>query len=514
MKKIMALVVAIVMIVATFTVPAEAQANAKPPTVVIDGKITKFESDPRIEKGTTMVPFREIFQALGVKVTYDSKTKSISSSKGNTTVVVFIGQTGAMKNGKAMELTIAPYVDKGVTYVPLRFVGEAYGADVKYSNNTITINTGKNDSTSSSNTTSNQNSDLTELAEKLSNQVVSITTFDAKLKAIATGSGVIVSASGEILTNYHVIEDAYYISVYTSEREYQTSTVLSVDKARDLALIKIDAKNLQAVNIGDSTSAKMGESIITLGSPLGFSNTLSTGVISNKSRVVDGSEFIQITAPIDHGNSGGGLFNSKGELIGIITAKVESSANINLAIPAKDVTLFLKQERKAIELPLEYSEISEAVLQKLNKLQSLLDDNDILIIGNQEYEVMWDVFYETEEGSYSIVAMFQDYDRFVQLMDLQYSSYPEDMIGDMMFYVADDLVYEQLKIDELFIIFGVEDRIKYKPTDIPADYYEYSYGSYNVYYPFAMSFYEHTANNFGVYIEPYNNGYYEDFYIY
>lgn len=516
MRRIFATVLSVVLALSLFVVPNSTYASSKAPTVVINGKITKFSNDPRVELGTTMVPFREIFEALGVKVSYDPATKSITSTQNDTTVVVFIGQKAATKNGKPMQLSIAPYVDKGVTFVPLRFVSEAYGASVNYSNNTITINTTGNSSSSSSSSSNNSSqNDLTALAEKLSKQVVSITTFDSKAQPIGVGSGVIVSSTGEILTNYHVIEGAYSVSVYTSDKEYKTSTVLSVDAKRDLALLKVEANNLNAALFGDSTATKMGESIIALGSPLGFSNTLSTGVISNVSRTIEGSEFIQITAPIDHGNSGGGLFNYKGELIGIITAKVDSSANINLAIPSKDVKVFLNQPKAEKLLPVEGTSISPDKLAVVVKIYNLLSEEfEVLSYGDLELDVYWSVFYDSEDEDYVVVMHLQNYNEFLELMELHYSSYPEDVIGDLHFYIANDVIYKELKIEKLFIISGIEDRINYKPTDIPTNYYDYKYGTYEVYYPFASSYYNYPENNFGVYIEPENNGTYTDFYIY
>src|SRR5690606_33368859 len=150
--------------------------------------------------------------------------------------------------GEVVKLDRAPYVDKGVTYVPLRFVSQAYGYVVKFSNNTITINTGNSSGSSqtTTNTAANSNSsqsnsnsaaDLSSLAEVLSQQVVHITTYDSGGEVLALGSGVIYTSSGEIITNYHVIEDADYVVVATSDgKEYKSDLVLQYDENRDLAL--------------------------------------------------------------------------------------------------------------------------------------------------------------------------------------------------------------------------------------------------------------------------------------
>lgn len=157
-----------------------------------------------------------------------------------------------------------------------------------------------------------------------------------------TGSGVIISADGYILTNNHVVAEGDQVKVRLTDERTFTAKVIGTDPRSDLAVLKIDAKNLTAATLGDSSNLVVGEWVIAIGNPLGYSNTVSVGVVSNLNRtlqtgqssvLVDG---IQTDAAINQGNSGGALANARGELIGINTAIVSNSGgNIGLgfAVP-------------------------------------------------------------------------------------------------------------------------------------------------------------------------------------
>jgi|GEM_PF-1263024 len=508
----------ILALIFSLSIPSYVSAKSNAPTIVINGEIMKFTNEPRIEKGTTMVPFRDIFNALGVKVRYDSSTQSITANKDNTTVIVFINQTNATKNGEVVKLDRAPYVDKGVTYVPLRFVSQAYGYVVKYSNNTITINTGSSSAPSnqssnnaSSNSTNNSQgntntaaNDLSSLAEVLSQQVVHITTYDSRNNVLALGSGVIYTSSGEILTNFHVIEDAAYVVVSTADgKEYKTDRVLQYDEDRDLALLKISATGLKAATLGNSNASKMGDSIITMGSPLGFNNTMSTGIISNISREMFGYEYIQLTAPIDSGSSGGGLFNANGELIGIITAKVESSANINFAIPGKDVRSFVGQARSDYKMPIVSSTgYTNELEETLVALQQLLDENPVIEYDGVEFEFEWYVTYLEDSEQIGILGDMEDYNNYAELLDMQFADQEYDVIGSIVEYVASDIVYEELGIEQLAIGLSVTDTVSFRPPYVSYDGYEVYNGKYYIDYLFAFAYYDRVARELYLTVDP------------
>lgn len=156
-------------------------------------------------------------------------------------------------------------------------------------------------------------------------------------------SGTVLSADGYILTNYHVVEDTKKITVTTKDNKEYTAKVIGKDKFSDLAVIKIDAKGLTPAKFGNSKAIRPGDWVVAIGSPLGFSNTVTLGIISAVSREVPISniDFIQTDAAINPGNSGGPLVNINGEVIGINTAIAGRAQGIGFAIPiniAKEIS--------------------------------------------------------------------------------------------------------------------------------------------------------------------------------
>lgn len=158
-------------------------------------------------------------------------------------------------------------------------------------------------------------------------------------KRAAAGSGVIISADGYIVTNNHVVDGADELTVTLNENSKEYSArVIGADKTTDLALIKIDAKNLPAIVIVNSDDVKVGEWVLAVGNPLGLNNTVTAGIVSAKARSMGQgvSSMIQTDAAINQGNSGGALVNTRGELIGInamIYSQTGSNIGYGFAIP-------------------------------------------------------------------------------------------------------------------------------------------------------------------------------------
>src|SRR5258705_198159 len=153
------------------------------------------------------------------------------------------------------------------------------------------------------------------------------------------GSGFIVEPSGVILTNAHVVEGADEVRVRLSDRREFKGKVLGVDHQSDIAVVKIDATGLPVVKLGDPAQVRVGEWVLAIGSPFGFDNTATVGIVSATSRSLpDGTyvPFIQTDAAVNPGNSGGPLFNMKGEAVGI-TSQIYSRSGgyqgIAFAIP-------------------------------------------------------------------------------------------------------------------------------------------------------------------------------------
>ena len=163
------------------------------------------------------------------------------------------------------------------------------------------------------------------------------------------GSGFIVEPDGVILTNAHVVEGADEVRVRLSDRREFKGTVVGVDKPTDIAVVKIEAKGLPAVRLGDPSRVRVGEWVLAIGSPFGFENTVTAGIVSATSRSLpDGTyvPFIQTDAAVNPGNSGGPLFNMKGEVIGInsqIYSRSGGYQGLAFAIPI-DVAAGVKTE--------------------------------------------------------------------------------------------------------------------------------------------------------------------------
>lgn len=220
---------------------------------------------------------------------------------------------------------------------------------------------------------------LTEdVVANVKNSVVEITTSVTKTTVFleqyvtsGAGSGVIFSKEGLIVTNHHVIEGADEIKVRLANGDEYEATLIASDAQTDLAVLRIDANDLQPVILGNSADLKVGERVLAIGNPLGsLGGTVTEGIISATDRdiTIDGQSMtlLQTSAAINPGNSGGGLFNSRGELIGIVNAKSSGSdiEGLGFAIPidiAKSVVTDLVEKGKVsgrLTLGIKYYEIS------------------------------------------------------------------------------------------------------------------------------------------------------------
>ncbi len=195
-----------------------------------------------------------------------------------------------------------------------------------------------------------------------------------EFKQHGLGSGVIISPDGYILTNYHVVGSADEIHVTLMDKREFTAKVIGKDQKTDLALIKIDTKQpLPAAVMGDSDAAQVGDWVMAIGNPFGFSLTVTAGIVSAKGRILGGNydDFIQTDASINPGNSGGPLFDTEGRVIGINTAiysRTGTSAGIGFAIPvnlAKHVMEQLKEHGRVIRgwLGVEIQEVTADLAQ-------------------------------------------------------------------------------------------------------------------------------------------------------
>ena len=209
--------------------------------------------------------------------------------------------------------------------------------------------------------------DIPTIAKAASGAIVTIITA-ANDKPIAQGTGFLVSMDGVIVTNYHVIKEGNKAIVKFSDRTVlPVDGVLAADKVRDLAVIKIHGKTFRTLTLGNSDRVQVGEEVVAIGNPLGLELTVSNGILSGlRTDKEAGGKFLQTTAPISPGSSGGPLFNMRGEVVGINTMYLEGGENLNFAIPVNDAKLLLSnQSAKLQDLPneLDYA----ALLSKFNE---------------------------------------------------------------------------------------------------------------------------------------------------
>lgn len=192
---------------------------------------------------------------------------------------------------------------------------------------------------------------------------VSATTnyFGQTVETAASGTGFFITQDGYILTNHHVISDASSVKVTLYNGETYDAKVIGSDEDYDIAVLKIDVTGATPVVLGDSSKVAIGESVAAVGNPLGeLTFSMSEGIVScvNRAINVDGTPFnmIQVDCSINPGNSGGPLFNSYGEVIGIVSAKYSSYSNttvegIGFAIPINDVREILSELREYGRVP-------------------------------------------------------------------------------------------------------------------------------------------------------------------
>ena len=212
-------------------------------------------------------------------------------------------------------------------------------------------------------------------------------------KREATGSGVIISPDGYIVTNNHVVNGADELTVTLNDNREFSARIIGTDPNTDLALIKINGKNLPTLPIGDSDNLKVGEWVLAVGNPYNLSSTVTAGIVSAKARSMGGegsngpqiSSFIQTDAAINPGNSGGALVNAKGELVGInamLYSQTGSYSGYGFAIPTTIMN-------KVVSDLKQYGTVQRAVLgirggDVLNYINAQKDANKEVDLGTNE----------------------------------------------------------------------------------------------------------------------------------
>jgi CBS domain-containing protein len=187
----------------------------------------------------------------------------------------------------------------------------------------------------------NEENKTIKLVNKIRPSIVLIETYDSTHKFLAQGSGFFIDEKGIIITNNHVIEGAHFATAKNHLGDvYSIENITALDIDNDLVKLKVSIpkKKIKTLKL-NSNLPSVGEDIIILGNPLGLESTVSTGIVSGIRNIPDHGDFIQVTAPISPGSSGGPVVNDKGEVIGVVTSSIpqDQGQNLNFAIPSAKI---------------------------------------------------------------------------------------------------------------------------------------------------------------------------------
>ena len=294
-------------------------------SVTLEDRPLTFDTPPYLEQDRLLVPLRGILSSLGYTVHWQEHTQTVLALGEDVSISLQIDENTALVNGKTVPIDVPARIKNGRTFVPLRFLAEYSGAEVLWDGSTSTVAI---------------HAKAASPLQKMKRSVVHIQTNRMQ------GSGIILSADGLIATNYHVIEGASTAQFLFSDGSlYQgAATVVGLDPQSDIALLQIPKTGLSPAPL--AAGYTVGEAVSAVGSPGGKRNTVTTGVLKAYDR-----DCLSFSAPISQGSSGGGLFNAKGELLGMTSAYSEDAAldaPIYLAIPISEVM----QVPRTLSLPL------------------------------------------------------------------------------------------------------------------------------------------------------------------
>ncbi|MFC2126989.1 S1C family serine protease [Bacteroidota bacterium] len=183
-----------------------------------------------------------------------------------------------------------------------------------------------------------------------------------KFEQVGTGSGVLISSDGYVITNNHVIENATDIEITLNNKKIYKATLVGADPSNDIALVKIEGANFDYIPFANSDNIKVGEWVLAVGNPYNLTSTVTAGIVSAKGRDLEGNSniesFIQTDAAVNPGNSGGALVNTRGELVGINTAissKTGAFVGYSFAVPSNIA-------KKVVEDLMEYGNVQKAII--------------------------------------------------------------------------------------------------------------------------------------------------------
>ncbi len=343
--------------------------------------------------GTDRAPYAK-------RATYEKKAKDSKKQRSIKTNILVIALCAILSFGAAFGGTVLASrftKENSADRKPLKIEQSTQGQNV---NQTELGNTQL--PTTDSNAYSVVVSKVADSVVEIRTETVSTNSIFSQYITEGAGSGVIISEDGYIITNNHVIEDAATITVYTTDSKKYAAELIGADEESDLAVLKIEAEGLTNAVFGDSSKLAVGQEVIAIGNPLGsLGGTVTNGIISALAREVSISgtpmTLLQTNAAVNPGNSGGGLFNLNGELVGIVNAKSSGSGieGLGFAIPsnvAKEVAEYLAEfgyVRGRVTLGIEYIDIKDSYTAMMYRVDSYgmyiigSEHNDELKVGDR-----------------------------------------------------------------------------------------------------------------------------------
>ena len=371
------------------------------------GKDTQDKENVELNNDTNQTDIEQT-QQLNIDNEINSKDEVKKDDDKNFSDVRSKSSKESNDNSKNKKVKKKSGFKRGIALVAgaviVAILGGAIGAGGVYYafKNSIPVSTLENNSNTSVNPPAFKGEDgaltVPQVVEKVTPAVVGVSTkslvrdqfFNVKEQE-GLGSGFIINEDGYVVTNYHVINGAQEVKVIFSDGKEVNAKVVNYDAERDIAVIKItdDVKMPGIAQLGDSSTVKAGEEVIAIGNPLGkeFSSTVTKGIVSSPNRKMkteNGNvlDYIQTDAAINPGNSGGPLINSKGEVIGINTAKKvgEDIEGIGFAIPINEVKTRLGSLSKPI---LKLGITARTVTPELAKENKL--EEGVYVVGVQEF---------------------------------------------------------------------------------------------------------------------------------
>jgi hypothetical protein len=288
----------------------------------LNGTTQQFDVEWDAERHIVMLTSGKRYQPVGGEmeaVKGDVRSANIASSN-----IIVDGQT----------VHVQGYNIENSTYFKLRDITNIFGISVTWNDksNTINIETGQAEHTG-------RNLTAKEIYNRCNDAIFYIRTYDIDGDALSSGSGFFLEKDGKAVTNFHVLENAYSAVITMADgTDYNVKGILGYDMKGDLAILQVDGNGFPFLSSGDSDEMTSGEKIYAIGSPMGLSNTISEGIVSGINRTIENIPYIQITAAISHGSSGGALLNEKGQVVGITSAGLATGQNLNFAIPINAIS--------------------------------------------------------------------------------------------------------------------------------------------------------------------------------